>query len=179
MGNSGAPLGERDVQTVTAGGDAVVKTIDGVMTRSPKTHVDHRGELFEMYTGPDEFFPEPVVWTYHDIVYPGQIKGWARHEVKIDRYTLVAGHLTMLLWDGRDGSPTYGVLQVIQFSLASTRQVRIPVGVWHLIFSQGNEPAYFVNMPTEPYHHDEPDRVLLAWDTDEIPVDVRQYLPKF
>ncbi|NTV38767.1 MAG: dTDP-4-dehydrorhamnose 3,5-epimerase [Demequinaceae bacterium] len=179
MTGVGVPRGERDVQTVTADGVAVVKTIDGVMTRSPKTHVDFRGELFEMYTGPDEFFPEPVVWVYHDIVYPGQIKGWARHEVKIDRYTLVAGSLTMLLWDGREGSPTFGVLQPIQFSMSSTRQVRIPVGVWHLIFAQGSEPAYFVNMPTEAYHHHEPDRVLLPWDSAEIPVDVRQYLPKF
>ncbi len=173
------PRGKRDVQTVTADGDTVAKEIGGVMTRSPKTHVDHRGELFEMYTGPNEFFAEPVVWVYHDIVYPGQIKGWAHHEVKIDRYTLVAGQMTMLLWDGREGSPTSGMLQVVQLSMTGVRQIRIPVGVWHLLFSQGGKPASFVNMPTEPYDHGEPDRILLPWDTDEIPVDVRRYLPKF
>lgn len=173
------PEGSRDVQTVTAQGENVIKGIAGVMTRAPKTHVDHRGELFEMYTGPDEFFPEPIVWSYHDIVYPGQIKGWARHEVKVDRYTLVAGSLMMLLWDGRADSPTFGREQAVQLSLSGTRQVRIPTGVWHLIFSQGNEPAYFVNFPTQPYHHHEPDRILLPWDTAELPVDVRKYLPKF
>ena len=37
----------------------------------------------------------------------------------------------------------------------------------------------FVNLPTEPYHHEAPDRILLAWDTNELPVDVRHYLPRF
>jgi dTDP-4-dehydrorhamnose 3,5-epimerase len=160
-------------------GTNVVKGIHGVMLRAPKTHVDHRGELFEMYTGPDEFFPEPVVWVYHDVVYPGQIKGWAHHKVKVDRYTLTAGTMTMLLWDGREDSPTFGALQVVQLALTGNRQIRIPVGVWHLLFSQNGEPAYFVNMPTEPYHHHEPDRFLLPWDSQEIPVNVRDYLPKF
>ena len=173
------PAGRKDVQTVTPTGDSVIATIDGVLTRQPKTHVDYRGEIFEMYTGPDEFFPEPIVWTYHDIVYAGQIKGWAKHEVKLDRYTLVAGLLTMLLWDGREDSPTSGNLQVVQLSLTGTRQIRIPIGVWHVMFSQNDEPAYFVNMPTEPYNHEQPDRFLLPWDSTEIPVDVRQYLPKF
>ena len=27
--------------------------------------------------------------------------------------------------------------------------------------------------------HEAPDRVLLPWDTDELPVDVRGYLPRF
>ena len=30
-----------------------------------------------------------------------------------------------------------------------------------------------------PYHHEAPDRILLPWDTDELPVDVGSYLPKF
>lgn len=174
-----SPRGNRDIQTVTSAGETVTKTIAGLMTRGPKTHIDHRGELFEMYTGPDEFFPEPIVWVYHDVVYPGQIKGWARHEVKVDRYTLASGLLTMILWDGREDSPTFGHHQVVQLGGNGPRQIRIPVGVWHLLFSQGNAPAVFVNMPTEPYHHHEPDRILLPWDSPEIPVDVRRYLPKF
>ncbi len=34
-----------------------------------------------------------------------------------------------------------------------------------------------INLPTEPYHHDAPDRILLPWDTTELPVSVRDYLP--
>ena len=43
----------------------------------------------------------------------------------------------------------------------------------------GDHDAQLINFPTEPYDHDHPDRILLPWDTDELPVDVTQYLPKF
>jgi hypothetical protein len=51
--------------------------------------------------------------------------------------------------------------------------------VWHLLINLGVEEAHVINFPTHPYHHDAPDRFLLDWDTDELPVDVRSYLPKF
>ena len=35
-----------------------------------------------------------------------------------------------------------------------------------------------MNFPTEPYRHDAPDRLMLPWDTDELPVDVSTYLPR-
>ena len=28
------------------------------------------------------------------------------------------------------------------------------------------------------HHHDAPDRLMLPWDTDELPVDVGKYLPR-
>lgn len=171
--------GKRDKQTVTPDGRATTTTIDGVILRKPVNHVDHRGNVFEIYDGNLGTWPDPIVWVYSDIVFPGQIKGWARHEVKVDRYSLITGTLVMLLWDGRPGSLTEGKHQCATLSPLGNRQIQIPVGVWHLLFAAGNEDVHFVNMPTEPYHHEHPDRILLPWDSDEIPVDVRHYLPKF
>jgi dTDP-4-dehydrorhamnose 3,5-epimerase len=171
--------GVRDRQTVTRGGESTVSTIDGVITRTPVTHVDHRGALFEVYDGDPEQWPDPVVYVYQTSVFPGQIKGWARHEVKIDRYTLAAGELLVLLHDPRPDSPTAGLTQRVVLSPRGIRQIVIPVGVWHLLANIGDQEAHVVNFPTEPYHHDRPDRILLPWDTDELPVDVRAYLPKF
>jgi dTDP-4-dehydrorhamnose 3,5-epimerase len=92
---------------------------------------------------------------------------------------LIVGELLVLLHDARPGSPTEGVTQSIVLSPVGARQVRIPVGVWHLLANVGTDRAYFVNLPTEPFHHDAPDRILLPWDTVELPVDVRSHLPKF
>ena len=58
------------------------------------------------------------------------------------------------------------------------RQVWIPRGVWHLHFNPTPHETYIVNFPTEPYQHDAPDRLMLPWDTDELPVDVSVYLPR-
>ena len=46
--------------------------------------------------------------------------------------------------------------------------------MWHLIANIGTGEAHFVNLPTEPYHHEAPDRILLPSDTDELPVDARR-----
>jgi dTDP-4-dehydrorhamnose 3,5-epimerase len=171
--------GQRDQQTVTPDGESALRHIDGLILRKPVNHVDHRGNVFEIYNGDTDMWPDPIVWIYSDIVFPGQIKGWARHEVKVDRYTLISGTLTMLLYDGREDSPTHGLAQAVTLSAMGVRQIQIPVGVWHLLFASTPEEVHFVNMPTQPYHHEAPDRILLPWDTDEIPVDVRHYLPKF
>jgi dTDP-4-dehydrorhamnose 3,5-epimerase len=171
--------GTPDVQTVTAAGRAVAPQIDGVITRRPPVHVDHRGSLHELYNGAPDLGPEPVVHVYQTSLRPGQIKGWARHEHKVDRYTIAVGEMLALLYDARAGSPTEGVLQRIALSPRGTMQIRIPVGVWHLLVNLSPDETHFINMPTQAYVYETPDRILLPWDTDELPVDVREYLPKF
>jgi dTDP-4-dehydrorhamnose 3,5-epimerase len=156
-----------------------VVTIDGVVTHRPVAHADHRGLVYEIHNLDPVLGPEPIVWAYGDMVRPGQMKGWARHEVKTDRYTLITGELLVLLYDGREGSPTHGITQRVVLSPTADRQFRIPVGVWHLLANVGNDEVHFINFPTEPYRHGAPDRFLLPWDTDELPVDVRSYLPAF
>ena len=171
--------GTADVQTVTRHGERTTPGIDGVVLRTPVTHVDHRGALHEIYNGDPDLWPEPVVHLYQSSVFPGQIKGWSRHTTKIDRYTLATGELLVLLYDGRPDSPTHGLEQSVVITPRGVRQVRIPAGVWHMLINVGTDEAHVINMPTEPYHHDAPDRILLPWNTDELPVDVRAYLPKF
>ncbi len=171
--------GARDVQTVMASGESTLPVIDGVVTRSPAVHLDHRGALFEIYNGDPTIWPEPIVYCYQTSVFPGQIKGWSRHELKVDRYSLAVGELIVLLHDARSGSPTNGLTQRVVLSPRGDRQLVIPAGVWHLLINPGAEEAHVLNFPTHPYHHDAPDRFVLPWDTDELPVDVRSYLPKF
>ena len=96
------------------------------------------------------------MWCYQTSVRPRQIKGWARHEVKVDRYCLTSGELMVLLHDDRADSPTRGVTQRVMLSPEGDRQVIIPVGVWHMIINLRDEDAELINFPTEPYHHDRP-----------------------
>ena len=179
MANDLIGPGERDIQTVTREGKPTVPGIEGVILRSPVTHVDHRGALHEIYNGDPADWPDPAVYVYQTSVFPGQIKGWARHEVKVDRYALSSGELLVLLWDGREHSPTYGNQQRVMLTARGVRQLTIPVGVWHLLANIGDVETHVINLPTERYHHEKPDRILLPWDSDEIPVDVRSFLPKF
>jgi dTDP-4-dehydrorhamnose 3,5-epimerase len=67
----------------------------------------------------------------------------------------------------------------VYLSDRAERQVIIPQFVWHLNVNMTDIEARLLNFPTEVYHHEAPDRLLLPWDTDEIPVDVTALLPTF
>lgn len=172
-------LGQRDVATVTAAGRPLATVVDGVKTRSTPNHLDHRGSVFEIFEGVNDYWETPAVYAYQFSVRPHQMKGWGLHERKIDRYTIISGEVLLFLWDDRADSPTRGVVQKVVMSDRGTRQVSIPVGVWHLSVNLGDEEARLVNFPTEVYHHDAPDRLLLAWDDPAVPIDVRAHLPRF
>ena len=171
--------GERDVPTVDKSGRSVLAQIDGVKTRSTPNHVDHRGSVFEMFEGDLGFLETPVVYAYQFSVRPHQMKGWGLHERKVDRYTIISGETLLFLWDDRPDSRTRGVVQKVVMGDRGVRQVIIPIGVWHLSVNLGDVEAHLVNFPTDVYHHDAPDRLLLPWDSPEVPVSVRAHLPAF
>lgn len=172
------PGGEKERQSVTKDGTSVLSRIHDVRTRTPVNHVDYRGSLFEMFNDDLEFWDTPVVYAYQFSIRRGQVKGWARHEHKDDRYTLITGEALVLLYDGRAGSPTAGVTQHVVLSGRATRQLFIPRGVWHLSVNIDEGETCLVNFPTAVYHHEDPDRFLLPWNSPEIPVDVASFLPK-
>jgi dTDP-4-dehydrorhamnose 3,5-epimerase len=165
-----------DVQTVTSDGRPTTPAIDGVVLHTPPVHLDHRGAVYELCNGDPGLWSVPVVYAYVFTVRPGQMKGWGMHQFKEDRYSLIVGEDLVILHDDRPGSPTRGVTQSVVLAERGTRQLIIPRGVWHLHYNPTPHEAHFVNFPTEPYHHDAPDRLTLPWNTDQLPVDVSTYL---
>lgn len=167
----------RDVQTVTSAGLPVARTIEGVRTHAPTVHVDHRGRVFELFPGLNDYWQEPLVYCYAWSIRVGTMKGWGLHEGKSDRYTLISGEALLFLFDARAGSPTHGLVQRLALTESGIRQVTIPVGVWHLTMNVGEREAFLVNHPTAAYDHAAPDRLLLPWNTETIPVRLRDFFP--
>ena len=170
-------VAKRDHATVTAEGQSLSKAIHGVSTVAPVNHVDHRGRVFEIFAGQSDHWHDPIVYSYAFSVRPGQTKGWGLHEEKDDRYTIISGELLTILYDARTDSPTHGVIQKVMLSGEGARQLLIPRGVWHMNIAIGAAEAFLVNHPSAVYTHGKPDRLLLPWDTDAIPVDVASYFP--
>lgn len=167
----------RDQATVTSDGRSLANVIDGVKTHAPVVHADHRGRLFEVYPGPNEFWTDPVVYCYFFSVRPQQTKGWGLHERKVDRYTLMSGEVLTVLFDARADSPTQGVSQRVVLSPDGVRQLLIPTGVWHININLSPVESLLINHPTETYVHGQPDRLLLPWDSSAIPVDIGALFP--
>ncbi len=168
---------EKDSATVTPSGESLARHIAGVSTQSPVNHVDHRGRVFEIYAGDSSHWQEPLTYCYAFTIRPGQTKGWGLHEKKLDRYTLISGEVLVILYDARADSPTRGVVQNVVLTAQGTRQLRIPIGVWHMNICLSEQEAYLINHPTQVYEHGAPDRLLLPWNTTEIPVDVSKFFP--
>jgi len=167
----------QDIATVTQDGVALSSSIDGVRTFGPAVHTDHRGRVFEVFPGQSEFWDEDVVYCYAWTVRPGMVKGWGLHLEKCDRYTLINGEMITVLCDARLDSPTHGLVQKVTLSEQGIRQVRIPTGVWHMNVNVGDQEAHLINHPTTPYRHSKPDRMMLPWDTQAIPFDLRTLFP--
>lgn len=167
----------RDVATVTPTGELLAHTIDGVITGAPVNHVDHRGRVFEIFGSAAHQYEKPVVYCYGFTVRPGLTKGWGLHEHKDDRYTLISGEVLTVLYDARVDSPTHGVVQKVVLTPEGTRQLLIPTNVWHLNICLSPVEAFLINHPTEVYDHGAPDRLLLPWNTPEIPFDASALFP--
>ena len=167
----------KDEQTVTPAGEPVTSTIDGLMIGSPVTHADHRGRLFEVYPAANDFWHDPVVYSYCFTIRPLQIKGWGLHLEKDDRYTIIRGEMTVALYDARTESPTYRMSHQVTMSEQRSRQLLIPAGVWHADVNVSDAEIHVVNFPTQRYHYDNPDRYLLPWDSPEIPFDLSSLFP--
>lgn len=169
-----------DGPTVDPMGRSVRSPIDGVLTRSVVSHVDHRGRVFELINieRDPEFWNDPVIASYVFTVRPGTMKGWGVHAHKDDRYNLIAGELMTILYDARLDSPTYQHIQEVPLTPQGIRQLLIPAGVWHMNINVAAEETVLVNFPTQPYRYGAPDRLTMPWYSTNIPVDISSYFPR-
>ena len=158
-----------DVQTVTSAGEPVQEPIDGVRVRRARTHIDHRGDLCEVYDERWAFTPDPVPFVYFVTLRPGSVRGWVIHLEQDDRLFFASGAIKVALYDGREESPTVGRVNVFYFGDRDRALLRIPPGVYHAVKNVGHADAVFVNLPSRPYEHDAPDKYRVALDSDAIP----------
>jgi dTDP-4-dehydrorhamnose 3,5-epimerase len=144
--------------------------IEGVATKKLKVIPDERGFLMEVFRRDDDFF-ERFGQAYVTVVYPGVVKGWHYHRTQTDHFCVLKGMGKVVLYDGREGSPTRGEVNEFFMGERQPMLLRIPVGVAHGFKGIGTEPAYLLNIPNEPYDYDEPDEFRIPPHGGEIPYD--------
>ena len=145
--------------------------IQGVEVRRLTTHADARGVLTPVLDVRDSFWDEPVVYAYRFSILPGRIKGWGMHELQTDRYFHVAGSIRVVLFDGREASPTTGRIVEVNLTDRTPGLVKIPPGVWHADQNWGEREAHVLNFPTRPYDPDRPDKQRIDPWSGVIPFD--------
>ena len=168
-GIAGIDSAHKDSATVCADGRRLHEPIDGVSVRRAVTHADERGTLTEILDDRWGFTDDPIVYVYHVTIRPGQLRGWVVHRVQNDRLFAYAGALKIVLYDGRLDSSTYGRINVFHIGRHDPSLISIPAGVYHAVQNVGADEAAFVNLPSEPYLHEDPDKYRLPRENDVIP----------
>ncbi len=144
--------------------------IDGVAVKKIRVIPDERGRLMEILRSDDDLF-EKFGQVYMTTTYPGVIKAWHYHLKQDDNVTVVQGMLKLVLFDGRENSPTHGEVNEFFLGIHQPLLVHIPRNVYHGWKCVSSEEAIAVNCVTEPYDYKNPDEHRLPFDTNEIPYD--------
>jgi dTDP-4-dehydrorhamnose 3,5-epimerase len=147
--------------------------IHGVQAKPLRVFPDDRGFLMEMLRADEPIF-EQFGQAYLTACRRGVAKAWHYHRQQTDHFVCVGGTALVVLYDGRDDSPTRGTVQ--DFTLHSPPSqdpapllLKIPPLVIHGFTAIRGEEARIINIPTLAYRHADPDEHRYPWNSQEIP----------
>ena len=144
--------------------------IEGVKIKKLKVIPDERGRLMEILRADDEVF-EKFGQVYMTTTYPGVVKGWHFHKVQSDNVACMQGMIKLVLYDQREGSPTFNDITELYLGVHNPILVHIPAEVCHGWMCVSAEEAIIINTPTEPYDYEHPDENRIDPHDNEIPYD--------
>jgi dTDP-4-dehydrorhamnose 3,5-epimerase len=146
------------------------KLIDGVKVKRLRVIPDERGRLVEMLRSDDEFFIK-FGQLYMTTGYPNVVKGWHYHKKQIDNFIAVKGMMKVVLFDGREKSPTKGEVNEFFMGEQNMLVVQIPTYVLHGFKTVSETEAILINCPTEVYNYGEPDEFRVDPHDNDVPYD--------
>jgi dTDP-4-dehydrorhamnose 3,5-epimerase len=144
--------------------------IEGVIIKKLKVIPDERGRLMEILRADDEAF-EKFGQVYMTTAYPGVVKGWHYHKKQADNMAVVKGMMKIVLYDGREKSPTFGEINEIFAGSHNPVLVHIPPLVYHGFKCISEEEAVVINTTTHVYDYKNSDEFRVPAHTSEIPYD--------
>lgn len=144
--------------------------IRGVRIERLRPIPDERGRLMELYSERSDLYVG-FSHSYVTTAYPGVVKAWHLHREQVDNMAAIHGMVKLVLFDGRDDSPTHGRVNEIFMGTHDPMLVQIPAGVFHGFKCIGGQEALVINFPSRPYRRDDPDEVRIPADSPTIPYD--------
>lgn len=144
--------------------------ISGVKIKRLKVIPDERGRLMEMLRADDNLFIK-FGQIYMTTAYPGVVKAWHYHQKQVDNFVVVKGMMKVVLYDGREDSPTYKEINEFFMGEHNPILLQIPAFVYHGFKCISETEAIVINCPTEVYSYENPDEYRLPPHGGEIPYD--------
>ena len=138
--------------------------IEGVEVIPLTTNIDDRGYLTESLRS-SWVGNTPIKQVYFIENHENNtVRGFHKHDVLIDWFTVMKGAALFCLFDDRPDSPTYGTLQKVVCGLQNKRSLVVPCGVHHG-WKSLSEGTILLSQASEEYCKDKPDEYRIKWDS--------------
>lgn len=128
--------------------------IDGVKVRSLTKICDERGMILPMLRADSPDF-EAFGEIYFSTSYPGVIKGWHHHRSMTLNYACLVGMIKLVLYDEREDSPSYGVIEEHFLGENNYVLVTVPPGVTNGFKNISLKEVIVANCATLPHDPEE------------------------
>jgi dTDP-4-dehydrorhamnose 3,5-epimerase len=159
----------RREQSVTADWSVLRDTIDGVRLKEMRSVIKQNGYLTEIYRTDWNLDQNGVDQVFQVLLNPGATEAWHVHSHTTDRFFASSGRILLVLYDARENSPTYGLVNEFRAGAERPALLVVPPGVWHGVSNIGTTPVTLVNLVDVAYNYESPDHWGLPADTNLIP----------
>ena len=145
--------------------------IDGVIL-TPLRQINHpKGDVFHAMKRTDPGFVS-FGEAYFSSILCGLVKAWKRHSGMTLNLVCMVGKIHFVLYDGREGSPTFG--NYLETTLSPDkpelyRRITIPPGVWMAFVGIGEGKSMLLNVADIP--HDPTEQVNIPVEESDIVFD--------
>ncbi|MEO1054220.1 MAG: dTDP-4-dehydrorhamnose 3,5-epimerase [Bacteroidota bacterium] len=161
---------KKDKQSITSDWDLKdQKLIDGVRFKEVKNVMKFDGMLTEVYRKDWALDDEDVDQVFQIKMHPGAISGWHAHEYTTDRIFINDGVIRVVLYDGRQDSPTYGLINEFKAGISRPMLVGIPPKVFHAVQNIHYGESSLLNIVDKAYEYEGPDHWRVPIDHPDIP----------
>jgi dTDP-4-dehydrorhamnose 3,5-epimerase len=154
---------------VSVRGELKQRKIAGLQFRPTRSVPHEDGILTEVIRSSWQLTEHPVVQVHITTTQVGRIRAWGLHQHSTDRLFVVKGLVSIVVFDGRISSDTFGVINEFKVSERNPGVLIIPPNLYHGWKVIGTEEAFIINMPTDEYNHESPDALDLPYDSEEAP----------
>jgi dTDP-4-dehydrorhamnose 3,5-epimerase len=145
--------------------------IEGVIV-TPLRQISHpKGDVYHAMKCVDPGFMG-FGEAYFSSIIQGLIKAWKRHSRMTLNLVCMVGKIHFVLYDGREGSSTFGRFMEVTLSPESPelyRRLTIPPGVWMAFIGVGEGKSMLLNVADIP--HDPAEQVNIPIEESNIVFD--------
>src|SRR5262245_17009229 len=140
--------------------------VDGVQFRPTRPVPHEDGHVTEVARASWDMLGGPLAQVHITTTLPGRVRAWDLHQSTTDRLFVACGLMKIVVFDGRNGSRTFGRFNEFTVSEKNPGLLIVPPNLYHGWKNIGTSEGIIINMPDRMYNYEAPDALDLPWDSE-------------